>query len=206
MADRTNSNLRLAMLSAQEKQNTAKRTSTSTTWIKPLTLVEQPITDWEHLHERPQLLSLLQQLRKVLAAPPQSNPTQAHKRDRGTNQTSPKRPRTREDQSSVPPKKPTQSQRRDLPAYLRRPGGPDLRRHDPSGGEAGVRTVQAVHGGRVGWGRRWVPIGRARTGGGGGEGDGVCFYRRVSFSFSRCGGSTFFWKISAKPCAAHDIY
>jgi hypothetical protein len=96
----------------------------------------------------------------------------------------PKRLRTREDQSPVPPKKPTQSQNRDLPAHLRRPGGPN-RRHGPSEGEAGVRTVHVVvHGGRVGWGRRLGAYREKRRW-------CVCFYRRVSFFFlSRCGGSS----------------
>jgi hypothetical protein len=31
-------------------------------------LIQQPAADWEHLHERPQLLMLLQQLRQVLPA------------------------------------------------------------------------------------------------------------------------------------------
>lgn len=62
-------------------------------------LIQQPAADWEHLHEGPQLLVLLQQLRQVLTA------------------------------------------------YVRRPGGPHLRRDSPRGGEACVRTVQAVHGG-----------------------------------------------------------
>lgn len=90
-------------------------------------LIQQPAADWEHLHKRPQLLMLLQQVRQVLTA------------------------------------------------YVRRPGGPDLRRHGPRGGEAGVRTVQAVHGGARRPGRDGAAPGanrgEAATGRGGRRGE-----------------------------------
>uniref|UniRef100_A0A0A9H712 Uncharacterized protein n=1 Tax=Arundo donax TaxID=35708 RepID=A0A0A9H712_ARUDO len=110
-------------------------------------LVQQPAADWEHLHERPQLLVLLQQLRQILT-------------------------------------------------YVRWSWGPHLRRHGPPGGEAGIRTVQAVHGGARRRGRgwaTWVSIGT------GGRGEGLCVYRRVSFSFLGAVAIPFFGKISAKP-------
>jgi hypothetical protein len=37
-------------------------------------LIQQPAADWEHLHEGPELLLLLQQLLQILTAPTQSNP------------------------------------------------------------------------------------------------------------------------------------
>jgi hypothetical protein len=38
-----------------------------------LTLIQQHAADWEHLHEGPELLLLLQQVIQILTAPPQSN-------------------------------------------------------------------------------------------------------------------------------------
>ena len=43
-----------------------------------LTLIQQPAADWEHLHEGPELLLLLQQVLQILTAPPQSNPVQSN--------------------------------------------------------------------------------------------------------------------------------
>jgi hypothetical protein len=41
-------------------------------------LIQQPAADWEHLHEGPELLLLLQQVLQILTAPPQSNPVQSN--------------------------------------------------------------------------------------------------------------------------------
>jgi len=161
-------------------------------------LIQQPAADWEHLHERPQLLMLLQQVRQVLTAPPaiQSRPGTGGKTRHGSDGL----PRTPKSQSLRSPEKtqPPQPQRRGLPAYVRRPGGPDLRRLGPRGGEAGVRTVQAVHGGAWRPGRDGaarVPIGRGAATGerrkkrtGCREGVCLCLSRRLVF-FPRCGGN-----------------
>ena len=159
---------------------------------------------------------LLQQVRQVLTAPPaiQSRPGTGGKTRHGSDGL----PRTPKSQSLRSPEKtqPPQPQRRGLPAYVRRPGGPDLRRHGPRGGEAGVRTVQAVHGGARRPGRDGaarVPIGRgAATGREEEEEDrmqrgGVFVFiaaPRFLFSVRWQLATPFFGKISAEPCARHD--
>ena len=53
-----------------------------------LTLIQQPAADWEHLHEGPELLLLLQQVLQILTAPPQSNPVPSNQhRKKDTIQT-----------------------------------------------------------------------------------------------------------------------
>ena len=158
---------------------------------------------------------LLQQVRQVLTAPPaiQSRPGTGGKTRHGSDGL----PRTPKSQSLRSPEKtqPPQPQRRGLPAYVRRPGGPDLRRHGPRGGEAGVRTVQAVHGGARRPGRDGaarVPIGReSRCGERGGrrgqDGERGCVFiaaPRFLLSVRWHVATPFFGKISAKPCARHD--
>lgn len=137
----------------------------------------------------------------------QSNPTQAQeKKKQGTDQTeSPKHISKRQSSFRSPKKLKPNPQRRGLPAYVRRPGGPDLRRHGPRGGEAGVRTVQAVHGGArrpgrdgaarvpIGGRGREEPLREKRRKKRRGWREGVFLSRCLVF-FSRCGGNTLFWE------------
>lgn len=146
----------------------------------------------------------------------QSNPTQAQeKKKQGTDQTeSPKHISKRQSSFRSPKKLKPNPQRRGLPAYVRRPGGPDLRRHGPRGGEAGVRTVQAVHGGRVGMGPPGCQSGGeggrsryGRRGGRRGEDGERCVFIAVSrFLFSVRWQHPFLGKSRQNPAAGTTGY
>ena len=160
-------------------------------------MIQQPAADWEHLHERPQLLMLLQQVRQVLAAPPaiQSQPDTGGK---GTDQTgSPEHQRANLYALPRKPNPPNPS----AEAYLPTSGGPggltcgDMALAGEKQASVPCRPSMAARGGRVGMGPPGCQSGgeplrgerrKKRTG----CREGVCLFlsRRLVF-FSRCGGT-----------------
>lgn len=127
-----------------------------------LTLIQQPAADWEHLHEGPELLLLLQQLLQILTAPPQSNPIKTTQKKYTDSDDDPRTPRTGEQDCSkkqVDFKNPVRVPV--LPGSLRWCRGPHNRHrwHRPGGGEAFVRGRQRLHGGGQDRGRiKLLPV------------------------------------------------
>jgi len=175
-------------------------------------LIQQPAADWEHLHEGPQLLVLLQQLRQVLTAAPaiiQSDHTK-ETRNRGTDRSDGRPENIKEAIFSLFRDKRTRAPTPSAEAYLPTSGGPagglttcgEMALAGEKQASVPCRPSMAARGGEPGGG--W---GRARGANRGKPGrygreeeeeermERVCFYRGVyRFLFSVRVAIPFFWE------------